>query len=209
MYCKHCGKVIADDSQFCQYCGSLLEDSIKDNPTFKKDGKGFLPIVRNLSDKTKLYVICYGLWVILHLFWLFSGDKSSVASSFFQPFADIDDTYESFYDISEFIVYTLGLPLIIILLFILYQRYKRVIYAEPKDKVESFKKQHKKAVFRIGIWAAICFAVSLFDYWEDGTYDKEDLFWWIIIGSIILVIICIWDEITFLVGKIRNHFNTQ
>ena len=21
MYCKHCGKVIADDSTFCQYCG--------------------------------------------------------------------------------------------------------------------------------------------------------------------------------------------
>ena len=21
MYCKHCGKVIADDSKFCQHCG--------------------------------------------------------------------------------------------------------------------------------------------------------------------------------------------
>ena len=33
MYCKHCGKQIADDSSFCQYCGekvideSLLQES--------------------------------------------------------------------------------------------------------------------------------------------------------------------------------------
>ena len=25
MYCKHCGKPIADDSKFCQHCGGLLE----------------------------------------------------------------------------------------------------------------------------------------------------------------------------------------
>lgn len=24
MYCKHCGKVIADDSKFCRYCGTYL-----------------------------------------------------------------------------------------------------------------------------------------------------------------------------------------
>ena len=26
MYCKHCGKVIADDSKFCRYCGTNLVD---------------------------------------------------------------------------------------------------------------------------------------------------------------------------------------
>lgn len=28
MYCKNCGKQIADDSKFCKYCGALVEDSI-------------------------------------------------------------------------------------------------------------------------------------------------------------------------------------
>ena len=26
MYCKHCGKQIADDSSFCQYCGEMVID---------------------------------------------------------------------------------------------------------------------------------------------------------------------------------------
>ncbi len=25
MYCKHCGKEIADDSKFCQHCGGIIE----------------------------------------------------------------------------------------------------------------------------------------------------------------------------------------
>ncbi|MFW5573382.1 MAG: zinc-ribbon domain-containing protein [Prevotella sp.] len=25
MYCKHCGKQIADDSTFCQYCGGKVD----------------------------------------------------------------------------------------------------------------------------------------------------------------------------------------
>ena len=27
MYCKHCGKEIADDSKFCKYCGNGVVDS--------------------------------------------------------------------------------------------------------------------------------------------------------------------------------------
>lgn len=42
MYCKHCGKMIADDSKFCQHCGgkqdthdSVLADSGDNNTTNK------------------------------------------------------------------------------------------------------------------------------------------------------------------------------
>jgi len=31
MYCKHCGKQIADDSSFCQYCGGKVDAQILDN----------------------------------------------------------------------------------------------------------------------------------------------------------------------------------
>lgn len=31
MYCKNCGKQIADDSKFCKYCGTLVDDSMTTN----------------------------------------------------------------------------------------------------------------------------------------------------------------------------------
>lgn len=31
MYCKHCGKEIADDSKFCQYCGGRIDTPILDS----------------------------------------------------------------------------------------------------------------------------------------------------------------------------------
>lgn len=31
MYCKHCGKVIADDSKFCQHCGGRIDTLILDS----------------------------------------------------------------------------------------------------------------------------------------------------------------------------------
>lgn len=46
MYCKHCGKQIADDSSFCQYCGEKVIDELllsenstilpANNKTFRK-----------------------------------------------------------------------------------------------------------------------------------------------------------------------------
>jgi hypothetical protein len=39
--------------------------------------------------------------------------------------------------------------------------------------------------------------VSILDYWEDGNYDGIDLFWWILIGSIIISICTNWKEICF------------
>ena len=33
MYCKHCGKVIADDSTFCQYCGTCQKNDTSNNTT--------------------------------------------------------------------------------------------------------------------------------------------------------------------------------
>ena len=31
MYCKYCGKEIANDSVFCQFCGKSLIESMSDN----------------------------------------------------------------------------------------------------------------------------------------------------------------------------------
>ena len=41
MYCKYCGKQIADDSRFCQHCGEkievVLESSKNDSETDSND----------------------------------------------------------------------------------------------------------------------------------------------------------------------------
>ena len=33
MYCKNCGKEIADDSKFCQYCGTAQQQVQVNEPT--------------------------------------------------------------------------------------------------------------------------------------------------------------------------------
>ena len=63
MYCKHCGKEIADDSKFCQHCGKSQDSSNK--PIFIK------PIW-----------IIYLIWAIANLC-LLIGDTEADASEYF------------------------------------------------------------------------------------------------------------------------------
>ena len=120
MYCKHCGKQIADDSKFCQNCGGIQDDVSLQNCSAETTSKATeekkiveIPKIKaNLSDTTKWWICGCGIWVVINLYWLFAGDKSSSASEYFQPFSDQMDSSYSYYDITEFIVYVIGLPLI-------------------------------------------------------------------------------------------------
>ena len=120
MYCKHCGKQIADDSKFCQYCGGKQEETTtnsKENSNQEKS-KGEkiveIPTIKtNFSDKTKGWIVGYSLWVVLNAYWLFAGSKSSSAAKYFQPFSSKMDSSMSYYDFTEFIVYVIGLPIAI------------------------------------------------------------------------------------------------
>ena len=120
MYCKYCGKQIADNSKFCQHCGGVQDDN--SSQSTQTDSQSTVshnqkvveipPIKANLSDTTKWWIVGCGIWLVLNLYWLFAGDKSSSASEYFQPFSEKMDSSYSYYDITEFIVYVLGLPLI-------------------------------------------------------------------------------------------------
>ena len=119
MYCKHCGQQIADDSKYCQYCGGIQDDvsvaSSQENPNNEnaKEHKVVeIPTIKaNLSDSTKWWIVGCGLWLVLNLYWLFAGDKYSDASEHFMPFYSKGfEDRGSYYDISEFIVYVIGLP---------------------------------------------------------------------------------------------------
>ncbi len=124
MYCKHCGQQIADDSKYCQHCGgkqddsftqSIQEKSCTDTPKVEKT-VGYSTVPTAISEKTKWYIIGYGLWLAINLYWLFAGNKSSSASEYFQPFSNQMNSSMSYYDISEFVTYIIGLPLLIIAL---------------------------------------------------------------------------------------------
>lgn len=120
MYCKHCGKQITDDSKFCRYCGGSQEDSFKTSSTDVssespiKEKVVEIPIIKTkFSDTTKWWIIGCGIWMVINLYWLFAGDKSSRASEYFQPFSSMIDSSYSYYDMTEFVVYVIGLPFII------------------------------------------------------------------------------------------------
>lgn len=88
MFCKHCGKLIADDSTFCQYCGGRQEFIIQ-QPSESKNLKvelggnlkaslaPELPKFTWLKDFYKNHialVFTYGLWFLVNLLLLINGN---------------------------------------------------------------------------------------------------------------------------------------
>ena len=66
MYCKHCGKEIADDSVFCQYCGGQLQEQEK-----KKPNGSLLNRFQSLSKGWQITIMTYVVWFLLCLcLWL-------------------------------------------------------------------------------------------------------------------------------------------
>lgn len=66
MYCKHCGKEIADDSVFCQYCGGELQEQEK-----KKPNGSLLNRFQSLSKGWQITIMTYVVWFLLCLcLWL-------------------------------------------------------------------------------------------------------------------------------------------
>ncbi len=142
MYCKYCGKVIADDSKFCQHCGGKQDSAIdsetneKSTTEEKKTNNKVIeiPTIKtNLSDKTKWLLFGYAIWFVFNLYWLFTGDKSGYAAQYFQPFADVPYGSDSYYDISEFIVYVVGVPLLIWGAIMIGRRFKEKNISIPKS----------------------------------------------------------------------------
>lgn len=116
MYCKNCGKEIAEDSKFCQHCGALQSSEIADDS--KTKSSEFRPKFQ-LSSTTKFGILIYVAWFFLNFACIYIGGQyfhtelfgpTTTAYDYFYPFAgDI-----SCYDFSEFLVYAIVLPIIII-----------------------------------------------------------------------------------------------
>ena len=59
MYCKHCGKGIADDAAFCQYCGGSLQERQKKNPN-----GSLLNRFQSLNKGWQITIMVYAVWFL-------------------------------------------------------------------------------------------------------------------------------------------------
>lgn len=122
MYCNNCGKKIENDSNYCPFCGKYLINYItSDSDEINNVSSDHKKIVNipftnlNLLCRVNMWSIIYGIWLLLNLYWLFTGDKSGNAIFYFMPFSENYIKYEySCYDITEFIFYALVAPYVIL-----------------------------------------------------------------------------------------------
>ena len=57
MYCRYCGKEIADDSAFCQYCGGQIQEG-------KKQKISFLKRFQSLNRGWQICIMGYIVWLL-------------------------------------------------------------------------------------------------------------------------------------------------
>lgn len=158
MYCKHCGKEIADDSLFCQHCGGKQseltsnETARVENETQRKEKVVEIPTIKaNFSESTKWWICGYSLWVVLNFYWLFAGNKRSYAGKEFLPFTDDIDKWCGVYDITEFVVYVFGLPLIIWGLVMLNKKLNSDTTPQQNSSTQGIKKSEEDINKALGI----------------------------------------------------------
>ena len=146
MYCKHCGKEIADDSKFCQHCGGKQEDSfasptnneVKSEEPKKQEKVIEIPTIKtNLSDNQKKWIGLYVAWALLNFIFIFVKGNYDDSNRYCFPFQAAwsdDNTWDlEYYDFSEFLVYAILLPLIVFFIY----KYKEKIskYIEKISKI--------------------------------------------------------------------------
>ena len=141
MYCKHCGKEIADDSKYCQHCG----DSQSQESKLEFNGL-FASFVKN----KKIWLI-YLIWLLINFVIFISGniqhcDIHPQRAFFPFPLPPVSRLYESCrydwfdidsYDFSEFMVYCIIIPLIVYWVI----TYKDNIFKKERNNSEISRKE--------------------------------------------------------------------
>jgi len=111
MYCKHCGREIDDNSSFCKYCGKPQDNRVS-------SPNGFIDFVYK-----KPILSSYILWVIINTVCLCSGKKCGEHYYLLYPKYFLEDYYSydsnvldlGNYQITDFIVYAILIPLVLYL----------------------------------------------------------------------------------------------
>lgn len=110
MYCKHCGKIIDDNSIFCSFCGKPQKTQIE----YNDKGQILTPKVKVRLENifglklSKQVIGLYLGWLLLHFIFLIINWESGDSRDFwpFGKYSDFED-----YDFTEFLIYTI-VPLI-------------------------------------------------------------------------------------------------
>lgn len=63
MYCRYCGKEIAEDSSFCKFCGKKVSDEENANSSLTK--VGLKERFTRLSKWYQIAIIVYGIWLLV------------------------------------------------------------------------------------------------------------------------------------------------
>ncbi len=112
MYCKHCGREIDDNSSYCKYCGKPQDNRVS-TPNSFVDFVYKKPILSS-----------YILWVIINTVCLCTGKKCGYYYNMLYPrfdlgcydaFSDYNFFSLNYYQITDFIVYALLIPLVVYL----------------------------------------------------------------------------------------------
>ena len=120
MYCKHCGKEIDDNSSYCKYCGKPQDNRVSTPNSFI-----------DFVYKKPILSSCI-LWVIINILCLCSRKKCGESYNLLYPKFFLEEEYYyndsnvldlGNYQITDFIVYTILIPLVI---FLGYHYFKKV-----------------------------------------------------------------------------------
>lgn len=140
-FCKKCGKVIAEDSIFCQYCGAKQDaiDQISEkkkievnasvNATIKPSFK--TPFIEKLKSYPRITFV-YSLWFIIHIILLASGDgrRGFFPKIYYSDYGTYSERGWKIewdldrYGLPEFLIYVLLIPLLVFGICKFYKVYK-------------------------------------------------------------------------------------
>lgn len=117
MYCKYCGKEIAEDSAYCQYCGGQLQGDIHEKT------KHPLPLLKRFQSMSKGWQVA----IMVYIVWLFAGICVLIGMA---PYGSRGD-----YDFSEVFwpvfLAVIGVPIIVLFVWYYFARLRM-----PKKKIE-------------------------------------------------------------------------
>lgn len=196
MYCKECGKEIAENSRFCCFCGTLqkmppnnISNSQVVNPHKIQNIQGFFGF-----QISKQIIGFYLLWFLIQLILLLvNWNASSSANKYFWFFSKGSDLND--YDLSEFILYTV-VPLIVLIIINLFRKPKeaKVYYLQSKYDL-SYEKDTTPTIIGISL-IILSLAITFLTSNSINSYDSVSFMQTraslSILSLILRVLITIW-----------------
>ena len=188
MYCKECGTLVLSSSKFCQNCGQKLIDEPLESDSQNKLVEGykeettFNKIYKTINSNKRIKLYLGYVAINLSFLLIFSENifrKSDRNENFFWPFGD---TSLEYYDITEFLFYSIIPPLI-------FYFGSNQIRSFTKGLKERFKSITLKDYWKITMILIRSFFTSLFlgiIFFRSPEEGKFDINWIGFLSAVVL-----------------------